>query len=142
MYGKGGHLVTLVDRRSRYFMARKVPLRTKQITADRIVNMLRDQPAYTLTVDNGVEFADHAGIETRAKTDVYFADPYASWQRGSNENANGRLRRFIPRSTDLSKLSSQKLRRIIERLNKQPRKCLGWRSPYEVYNNVSVALIV
>ncbi len=142
MYGKGGHLVTLVDRRSRYFMARKVPLRTKQITADRIVNMLRGQPAHTLTVDNGVEFADHAGIETRAKTDVYFADPYASWQRGSNENANGRLRRFIPRSTDLSKLSSQKLRRIIERLNKQPRKCLGWRSPYEVYNNVSVALIL
>jgi len=90
----------------------------------------------------GVEFTDHKHIETRRSTRVYFADPYASWQRGSNENANDRLRRWIPRSVDLSKLTSQKLIRIIERMNNQPRTYLGWKTPYEVHNNVSVAVIV
>ncbi len=142
MYGKGGHLVTLVDRCSRYFKARKVPVRTKKRTADSVINMLRGQPAHTLTLDNGVEFASHQAIEKRSGATVYFADTYASWQRGSNENANGRLRRFIPRTTDLSKLSSQKLRRLVERLNMQPRKCLGWKTPYEVHFGVSVALIM
>ena len=142
VYGKGGHFVTLVDRCSRYFIARKIPLRTKKLTTDRIVKMLRGHPAHTLTLDNGMEFSDHKRIECRAGVTVYFADPYASWQRGSNENTNGRLRRFIPRSTDLTKLSAQKLRRVIELMNNQPRKCLGWRTPHEVYNQVSVALIV
>jgi len=123
-------LVTLLDRRS------------KQPTAEAMINMLDKQPCHTLTLDNGVEFADHRVIAKRANINIYFADYYASWQRGSNENANGRLRRFIPRSMDLSTLSAQKLRRIVERLNKQPRKCLDWKSPYELYNNVSVALIV
>lgn len=142
MYGKKGHLVTLVDRCSRYLVIRKVAERTKAEATRSVVNMLKRQPAYTLTLDNGVEFSDHKIIEKRARIKVYFADAYASWQRGSNENANGRLRRFIPRSTDLSQLSAQKLRRIVEQMNHQPRKCLGWLSPYEVYNSVSVALIV
>ncbi len=93
-------------------------------------------------VENGVEFTDHQRIEHRADVMVYFADPYASLQRGSNENANGRLRRFIQRSTDLSKFSVQRLRHIIELINNQPRKCLGWRSPYEVYHDVSIAIIL
>lgn len=142
MYGKQGHLVTLVDRKSRFVLAKKIALRTKKLTTEAVVEMLKDQPRHTLTLDNGVEFADHKLIEDRTATEVYFADPYASWQRGSNENANGRLRRFIPRSTDLAKYSSQKLRRIVERLNHQPRKCLGWRSSYEVYYGVSVALMM
>jgi|SRR5699024_6060741 len=104
--------------------------------------MLSTQTSRTLTLDNGVEFADHKRIEEKSSTKIYFADPYASWQRGSNENANGRLRRWIPRSVDLSKLTPQKLRRIIERMNKQPRKCLEWKTPYEVHHNVSVAVIV
>lgn len=142
MYGKGGHLVTLVDRCSRYFNVRKVAKRTKKLTADRITDMLRNHPAHTLTLDNGVEFASHKDIEKRTGATVYFADAYASWQRGTNENTNGRLRRFIPRSTDLSKLSPQALRRIVEKLNMQPRKCLGWKTPYEVHYDVSVALIM
>ena len=142
MYGKGSHLVTLVDRRSRYFQARKVPVRTKQLTADCVTRMLRGHPAHTLTLDNGVEFAAHQEIEQRSGATVYFADAYASWQRGSSENANGRLRRFIPRRTNLAKLSHQKLRRLVERLNMQPRKCLGWKTPHEVHFGTSVALIV
>lgn len=142
MYGKGGHLVTLVDRCSRYYQARKVAIRTKKQTAEAITRMLKGHPVHTLTLDNGVEFAAHKEIERRTGAAVYFADAYASWQRGSNENANGRLRRFIPRQTNLAKLSHQKLRRTIERLNMQPRKCLGWKTPHEVHFGTSVALIV
>lgn len=119
MYGAQDHLVTLVDRRSRFFPAR-----------------------CTLSLDNGVGFTDHKRIEEKGSTKIYFADPYASWQRGSNEDANSRLRRWIPRSVDLSKLTPQRLLRIIEGLNKQPRKCLEWKAPYEVHHNVSVAVIV
>lgn len=142
MYGKQGHLVTLVDRRSRFVLARRIPLRTKTETARAVLDMLKNQPGRTLTLDNGVEFADHRRIEEKGSTKIYFADPYASWQRGSNENANGRLRRWVPRSTDLSKLTPQKLRRITERMNNQPRKCLEWRTPYEVHHNVRVAVIL
>lgn len=142
VYGKKGHYVTLVDRRSRYYLARKVVDRTAKVITDSVVSMLRGQQCHTLTVDNGVEFTGHSDIERRGNLSVYFAAPFASWQRGSNENANGRLRRFLPRKTDLSKLSSQKLRRILERMNMQPRKCLGWKTPYEVHYDMSVALIV
>lgn len=142
MYGKHGHLVTLVDRRSRYLLARRIPVRTKDVTAKAVIDMLGNQPRETLTLDNGVEFADHLRIEEQASTQIFFADPYASWQRGSNENTNGRVRRWVPRSTDISLLTSQKLRRIVERMNHQPRKCLGWKTPFEVHHNVSVAVIV
>lgn len=142
MYGKQGHLVTLVDRRSRYLLARRIPLRTKAATTKAVISMLANQPGRTLTLDNGVEFSDHQRIEAKTSTKIYFADPYASWQRGSNENTNGRLRRWIPRSTDLSVFGPQKIRRTVERMNNQPRKCLGWKTPYEVHHNVSVAVIV
>jgi len=104
--------------------------------------MLKTQAGRTLTLDNGVEFADHKRIEKQSSTKVYFADPYASWQRGSSENADGRLRRWIPRPVDLSKLTLQKLRRIIEKMNNQPRKSLDWKTPYEVHHNLCVAVIV
>lgn len=142
MYGKQGHLVTLVDRKSRLLLARKVRERTKHLTTQSVVSMLKDQPCHSLTLDNGVEFSDYDKIETRADVPVFFAAPFASWQRGSNENANGRLRRYLPRKTDLSKVSPQKLRRILEQMNMQPRKCLGWKTPFEVHYDVSVALIV
>lgn len=142
MYARAGYLVTLVDRASNYFLARKVPNRTRQKTREAIVGMLRGQPVHTLTLDNGVEFCEHRMIAAQAKLKIYFADPYASWQRGCNENANGRLRRYIPRTTNLAKLSTQKLRRLVEKLNHQPRKRLAWKTPSEVFNNVSVAVIV
>jgi len=142
MYGKQGHLVKLVDRRSRYFMARRIRLRTKAETSTAVISTLKAQRGQTLTLDNDVEFADHKRIEEKTSSKVYFADPYASWQLASDENSNGRLRRWIARSTDISAFTSQKLRRIIERMNNQPRKCLGWKTPYEVHHHVSVAVIV
>jgi transposase, IS30 family len=99
-----------IDRRSRFFLALHIPVRTKTATAKAVIGMLKAQTGRTLTLDNGVESADHKRIE----------EPYASWQRGSNENANGRLRHWIPRSADLRNLAAQKLLRIVERINEQP----------------------
>jgi len=141
MRGKRGHIVTLVDRASRYFAARKVQHRTRKAVTARIVEMLKAHPAHTLTLDNGAEFNGHGDIEQRADVNVYYATPYASWQRGTNENTNGLLRRYLPKGTDFYKVSAQQLRRYVERLNHRPRKCLGWKTPYEVRYGVSVAVI-
>jgi len=96
---------------------------------------------HTLTLDNGVEFHGHQEIAKKADIDVFFADPYASYQRGSNENGNGILRRFLPKKSDFSKVTAQQLRRIIEKINNRPMKVLGWKTPYEVHYGISVAFI-
>ena len=87
----------------------------------------------SLTVDRGKEFACYPNIETSLKVPVYFADPYSSWQRGSNENANGLLREFYPKGTDLAKVSEQELNQILDLMNQRPRKCLGWKTPFESF---------
>lgn len=139
--GKQGYIVTLVDRTSRYLTARKVLRCTREAVTARIIAMLKGHPAHTLTVDNGAEFKGHREIARRAEIGVYFATPYHSWERGTNENTNGLLRRYLPKGTDFSAISAQQLRRYVERLNHRPRKCLGWKTPYEVRYGVSVAVI-
>jgi len=141
VHGKGGNLVTLVDRCSRYFDARKVKRRTRHEVTEKMVAMLNQQKSLTLTLDNGVEFHGHRDIANRAEIDVFFAEPYSSWQRGSNENANGVLRRFLPKGSNFAKLTHQRLQKIVQWMNMRPMKCLGWRTPYEVHYGVSVALI-
>ena len=138
---QGGYVVTVTDRKSRYCDARRVPNKTKLEVTEALVSMLNAQGAKTLTLDNGKEFSGHREVEQRSGTKIYFADPYSAWQRGSNENANGVLRRFLPRGTDLKKVSAQKLSQVIRKMNHRPMKCLGWRTPYEVFKQASVALI-
>lgn len=141
MYGNKGHVVTLVDRKSRFFAARKVTRKSKRQVNQALTNMINVHQVKTLTLDNGSEFHGYKDVEERTGSTVYFAAPYASWQRGTNENANGILRRWISRATDLTKLSSQAIRRLVEKMNHRPMKCLGWKTPYEVHYKVSVALI-
>ncbi len=86
----------------------------------------------TLTVDNGNEFAKFKLIQQQTGLRVFFADPYAAWQRGCNENTNGLLRQYFPKGTDLSRLTQNTLASTIKRLNHGPRKCLGYQSPHEV----------
>jgi IS30 family transposase len=86
----------------------------------------------TLTVDNGKEFSRFKELESSTKLKVFFADPYAAWQRGTNENTNGLLRFYFPKGTDFSQVSEDELNRAVKRLNHRPRKCLGYRTPYEV----------
>ena len=86
-----------------------------------------------LTFDNGKKFAEHARIDTALQSTTYFADPFASWQRGSNENFNGLLRQYIPKKRPLSTVTNQELRMIQDRLNNRPRKRLGFKTPNEVF---------
>lgn len=141
VHGVGGNLVTLTDRKSRLLDAKKTQTRTKNEVGERLTKMLTQHTAKTLTVDNGREFYGHQKITESTNVNIYFADPYASWQRGSNENANGLLRRYFPKGTDFSKVSAQKLRRVVEKINLMPRKLLKWKSAYEVHYGLSVALI-
>jgi IS30 family transposase len=87
----------------------------------------------TATADRGKEFACYAALEFTHGMDVYFADPYSSWQRGSNENGNGLLREFFPKGIDLAEVSDQELAHALRLINNRPRKCLGWKSAHESY---------
>jgi IS30 family transposase len=87
----------------------------------------------TSTVDRGKEFACYSNIEEQVDMAVYFADPYASWQRGTNENANGLLREFFPKKTDLALITEEELEVALHLINHRPRKCLGWKTSYEAF---------
>lgn len=101
---------------------------------ERLFDQTPDELRKTLTYDRGSEMARHAELTHATGVKVYFADPYSPWQRGSNENANGLIREYLPKGTDLSGYSQDDLDDIAYRLNSRPRKILGFRTPYEVYN--------
>ena len=141
VHGVGGNLVTLVDRKSGYLSAYPVKRRTRRQVTRAINLMLQGHAAHTLTLDNGREFAGHERIALRSQCQVFFADPYSSWQRGSNENTNGLLRQYFTKGGDFSKLTVEAVSQVVTRINLRPRKRLGWKTPYEVYAGVSVALM-
>ncbi len=133
-----GYFATHVERKSRYLIAAKLhnkkaeTLTLKSIKAFwRIPKKLRK----TLTVDNGKEFARFKELEDNTGLAVYFADPYSSWQRGTNENTNGLLRQYFPKGTDFRKVTEEDLAFAVKKLNHRPRKCLGYQSPHEVFWN-------
>ena len=134
--GQKGFIVTLVERKSRLLLSRKIETKHAGITADAIIDAFRDIPPSwikTITFDNGTEFADHQRIDRETGATSYFADPYSSYQRGTNENTNGLIRRFLPKKMSFENLDQEELDRIVEELNNRPRKILGYRTPNEVF---------
>ena len=129
-------IVTLVERRSGYARLMKVSHKTSKQVADAVIKKLRSINARvkTITFDNGKEFAEHARIDEALGSTTYFADPFSSWQRGSNENFNGLLRQYIPKKRPLSTVTDEELKMIEERLNKRPRKRLGFKTPKQVFH--------
>lgn len=134
-----GLIDTLVDRRSRYLIAGKVPDKTAKTNRDSIEKLLSNVPVQSISFDNGVEFAEHENIEQTLETLIYFAEPHSPWQRGSNEYTNGLLRFFFPRGSDFRLITQEEVERVVALLNGRPRKCLGWKTPSEVFSE-SVAL--
>jgi IS30 family transposase len=134
--GKRSGLVTLVDRKSRYLLAAKLKDRTAQRTRKKIELLLKDLPPNrrrTATFDNGKEFSEHEALARNLGIDVFFAHPYASWERGTSENTNGLLRQYYPKGTDFAEVSHYDLAHTVESLNQRPRKCLGYKTPGEVF---------
>ena len=131
-----GAISSIVERKSRYLLAAPLTDKSADATRSQVVNGLRRIPRCarkTLTVDNGVEFAQFGIIEKQTGIAVFFADPYAAWQRGTNENTNGLLRQYFPKGADLRSVSRRDLARVVKKLNHRPRKCLGYSSPHEVF---------
>ncbi len=128
-------IATHVERRSRYLKASLLENRKAETFNAAAIPVYRQLPealCQTLTVDNGKEFSRFKELENVAKLKIFFADPYAAWQRGTNENTNGLLRFYFPKGTDFSQVSEDELNRAVKRINHRPRKCLGYRTPYEV----------
>jgi transposase, IS30 family len=143
--GKGA-LATHVDRRSRYLIAAKLKdkraatMNTQSISSFLKLPMSRRK---TLTVDNGKEFSQFKDLEQKTGLKVYFADPYAAWQRGTNENTNGLLRFYFPKGTDFHAIPDMELELVIEKVNHRPRKCLNYQTPHDVFfKNLRGALAI
>ena len=134
-----GAILTLVERKSKYTLIRKINRKTSHAVNTAISELVKGikERFITMTVDNGKEFAGHKEIASRLNVDVYFAHPYHSWERGLNENTNGLLRQYFPKKTDLRKISDQKVERVQHMLNSRPRKLLNFMTPYEVFNHLS-----
>lgn len=133
--GKGA-LASCLERKSRYILATLVPNKSANAFNAAIEEVMADVPKdlrCTLTVDNGKEMARFKDLEEATGLQVYFADPYAAWQRGANENVNGLLRQYFPKGSNFRKVSVDKIHEAIHRLNHRPRKCLGYRTPHEVF---------
>jgi len=141
--GRSGYVMTNVDRASRYLVTRKLDRPTAEAVEAALVETMRRMPPEkrrTQTFDNGREFSSHESISRRLDIDVYFADPYSSWQRGTNENTNGLLRQYLPKSRDFDTLTDHELASYNWQLNNRPRKCLNYQTPVEVFHHRNVAL--
>lgn len=142
--GKGHQqaLVTLTERRSMYTLIAHVKRRTADAVRRAIVRLMRsmNRSVHTITSDNGKEFGEHEAIGEALDAGFYFAHPYASWERGLNENTNGLIRQYFPKKMDFRSITKQQINQVMKKLNNRPRKTLGHRTPHEVFFNINVAL--
>ena len=126
------HVVTLVERKSRFCVLVKVPGKDTATVVAALIQHVGQLPAElrrSLTWDRGLEMAQHKTFTMATDMQVYFCDPQSPWQRGSNENTNGLLRQYLPKNADLSRFSQSELDEIALRLNTRPRQTLGFRTP-------------
>lgn len=141
--GRRGAILSLVERRSRFVVLEKVASMSSVTVAEAFINKLlplKDK-VFTITSDNGIEFTRHQTIARSLGADFFFADPYSSWQRGTNENTNGLVRQYFPKKSDFTTLTRTDIQHVCDRLNNRPRKTLAFRTPNEVFTNNFVALI-
>lgn len=144
--GKGhkGVLVTLTERKSRLALMAKVRGKNADGVKEAILQLLMplSDQVYTLTSDNGKEFARHESIAAALDAAFFFAHPYASWERGLNENTNGLIRQYFPKHRDFTTITKKEIRVAMDKLNNRPRKCLDLKTPNQVFFgiNPSVAL--
>ena len=139
-----GALVTVVERKSKFAVIGHVKRKTAQGVKEEQIKLLSPHKGrvITITKDNGREFAQHQEVAEKLEADIYFAHPYASWERGLNENTNGLIRQYFPKDRELKEVEEKELEQAMERLNHRPRKSLNYRTPHEVYNDTENQLTV
>jgi IS30 family transposase len=127
---------SIVERKIRYTILVKLKNKKAQTVCRAFAQNLNKEPSIflkTMTYDNGTEMADHKILSKKTGMDIYFAHPYASWERGTNENTNGLVRRVYPKKTNFKTVSNEDLKRLQDKLNNRPRKVLGYYTPNEMY---------
>lgn len=132
----GAVIASMVERKSRYTVLAKA----KNKSTATVLNSINQHMlpiaklVHTVTLDNGKEFSQHEIISKALNADVYFAKPYHSWERGLNENTNGLVRQYFPKKVPFDNITNNDLQRVVKKLNHRPRKCLGYKTPFEVFS--------
>lgn len=130
------NVTSLVERVSRFTVLLKNPSKHTKPVMGKIMAAIRDLPFLarkSITFDRGTEFVSWPHLQAEIDTQTWFCDPSSPWQKGTVENTNRRARRWLPRTQDIRKLSDHDIKVISDRLNNTPRKCLGWKTPAEVF---------
>ena len=117
----------------------RLPTSPPRLSTDALLAALQPHAdlVHTLTYDNGKEFAYHQTVAEGLDAQGYFAHPYHSWERGLNENSNGLIRQYLPKGTDFHSLTHAQVRSIMDRLNNRPRKCLGFKTPNQLFSGIN-----
>ena len=140
--GHSGALVTIVERKTQFTVSAQIPYKTAAAVASTTIELLSPYKdlVHTITADNGKEFSRHEVISQALECEFYFARPYHSWERGLNENTNGLLRQYWPKSTDFKRVANNEVDEVLIQLNLRPRKSLGFVAPYELMRNEVAAM--
>ena len=130
-----GALVTIVDRKSKFTLIKKVDSKHAEVVTTATVELLKPygNKTHTITADNGKEFAGHETVAKALETQVYFAHPYCSWERGLNENTNGLIRQYFPKGSSFDDITDEHVEFVMHRLNNRPRKGLNYQTPQRVF---------
>ncbi|HBS52220.1 MAG TPA: IS30 family transposase [Coxiellaceae bacterium] len=129
-------VTTLVERKSRVVYLIKNQRKHSRGVMNKITEKFENLPnkmCKTITFDQGIEFADYRHLEQQIQCKVYYCETHSPWQKGSNENMNGRLRRYLPRETEIAKIAQSQLDELATKMNRCPRKCLGFKTPNELF---------
>ena len=137
----GQYVLVLHERLSRLVYVTRLKSKHADHVARQITRLLGTVPDHlrrTITFDNGTEFSQHYKLADTIGAETFFCDPHAPWQKGGVENAIGRIRRSLPRNADLADYTHTRLRKLTQAYNDTPRKCLGYKTPNEIFNSVAL----
>lgn len=143
--GQKSAIATNVERKTRYTFIMKIDNRKSKTVTKAFADSLKKLPNYirkSMTYDNGMEMANHKWLTEKTGMDIYFAHPYSSWERGTNENTNGLIRRFFPKGTDFNTITLKQIKDAEYKLNNRPRKVLGYKTPYQMMQEEIQAKLV
>jgi IS30 family transposase len=132
----GAVIASMVERKTRFTVLGKAKDKTTTAVTESINKHMAPiaKLVITITLDNGKEFSQHEALSNKLKADVFFAKPYHSWERGLNENTNGLVRQYFPKKIPFDNISDSELQWVARKLNSRPRKCLGYKTPFELFS--------